>query len=143
MCVLIKKVLIMTYAVFNLADKQKYALSIENVVEVIKASAVSEVPGADPGTVGIASLRGEAVTVKSPHIAIGHISEDEALSQEFWLVCEREGNKFAIMIDSLQSIEDIPDESWDASWESNGLVKRVANHDDGLIQEISLDMFLN
>jgi chemotaxis signal transduction protein len=130
------------YAIFTLADKQKYAVNINNVIEVMKCSSLSVIPGTDDSVAGMTNIRNEPILVKSPHLIIQHLDMDLSLNQEHWMVVTLNGNKMIMIVSSVNSISDIEEDDWDCSFDSSS-ISGIVNYHNNIIQRISLDSFIN
>lgn len=131
----------MKYAIFTLADRQKYAINVDNVIEVMKRDVLSDLPGTDESIAGLTNIRSEPMVVKSPHLIIGHLEMESSLNQHHWMVVTLNGNKAIMIVSSVQEVSDIEDSAWDSSFESLS-ISGITNYKNSLIQRISLENFI-
>lgn len=92
--------------VFVLAH-QRYALPIDAVQEIQQIVAMSEVPGATPGLVGMIDLRGQVIPVVDARLLLGMERAPYALQTP--MVIARAGSTLvALIVDEVEDVVTLP-----------------------------------
>lgn len=121
-----------------------YALSIDDVKEVVLTPSVARVPQAPYYVMGVANIRGTIITIVDleKRIEVQRQSSKEALEYRYTLVLELDGYKVGILVDqvpnTLNVTEDdinLADETMNAhlSDNSGNYLKGIVKSDDRMI----------
>lgn len=92
---------------FRIADK-RYALPVENVLEVADVGQVAPVPGAPKAVLGVRNLRAQVLPVIDLAVLfkLEHAREGERL-----LVVEGNGRRAGLVMDEVNDVGELPDDS--------------------------------
>ena len=132
---------------FSIAG-ELYAVSIDNVVEIVTPRAVTRIPNSDPLVVGILSLRGMIVTLIDARRRLGHPDAAEATPDSRVIVVQLEHETLGFSVDKVlrvvktgaSAIE--PHPVVHAS-EQDDSVRGVFRYADALTILLDLDKLLN
>lgn len=122
-------------------DAEKYALPINQILEIIKMQPVTSIPNSRPHVIGVINLRGHIVPVVSTRSVFGLV--DVVATKTTRIVVVRNGDDMAgIVVDSvdrivtLSDIQPTPDElhAADAS-----LLAGIGHTSDGFLGVLRLE----
>lgn len=137
-----------SFVVFKLGD-EKYGVPIEAVREIIPPSDITPVPGAPAFFEGVLNVRGELVSVISMRRFVGMEDFAEDVPGKILIISATDGTVQGMLTDEVSSIVDIPtegiqplDESADQLGFSKGLLKGVAETDEGLVVIVDVEKML-
>lgn len=91
---------------FGLAGEH-YAIDIESIVEITPPRQATRIPNADPGVVGIISLRGTIVTVLNLRQILGHPSQVDSGPDARIIVLEQGGQTSGFLVDRVYRVAKI------------------------------------
>ncbi len=131
-----------------------YALSIDDVKEVVLTPSVARVPQAPFFVMGVANIRGTIITIidLEKRIEVQRQSGKEALEYRYTLVLEIDGFKVGILVDQVPNTlnvteEDInlADETMNAhlSDSSGNYLKGIVKSDDRMIFMLDIKNLIN
>lgn len=126
--------------VFGVADR-RYALPLEQVVEVLRLVAVTPVPEAPPWVSGVVNLRGRLVPMVDlrPRMGLAPAEPDPAA---VFLVAATARRTVAVLADSVGDVVTVPAgaiERPDDATAADGLVSAVTRSPDGVVLMVNLD----
>lgn len=130
--------------VFGL-NKQKYALPIQHVSEIIRMMDITPVPNTDYYCKGIINLRGSIVPVISLNLRLG-MEEGEINNDTRIIVVEKNDIKLGLIVDSVYSVARYSEDEVEVpeSLNSEGqFIKEVVHHGEDIILLLDLDKIMN
>lgn len=132
----------MDVLVFEL-DERAYALPVERVEEVVRAVAITPLPGAPEIVEGVIRVRGRVVPVLDVRARFGH-ARRPLHPDHHLILANAEGRVLALRIDRCRGLETLEPERLDplARSGSTPYVAGVARSERGLVVIHDLDTFL-
>jgi purine-binding chemotaxis protein CheW len=132
---------------FSIAG-ELYAVSIDNVVEIVTPRAVTRIPNSDPSIVGILSLRGMIVTLIDAHRRLGHRQAAEPDPETRIIVVQLDHETLGFTVDKVLRVVKIDAEAVQPhpvvhASEQDVSVRGVFRHADALTILLDLDKLLN
>jgi purine-binding chemotaxis protein CheW len=88
-------------------DEQEYALSIANVVQVVRMVAVTRAPKAPPFIEGMINLRGKVIPVINIRQRCGLRDQPYDLNTQL-LIARTNGRMLALMVDTVSEVLTVP-----------------------------------
>lgn len=125
---------------------ERYAVSIDHIVEIVTPRGATQVPNADPSIVGIVSLRGTIVTIIDVRRKLGH-SPGTVDNDTRTIVVERDGETLGFIVDRVLRVLKVdgvaiePHPIVHASEQSEA-IRGVFRRDDALTILLDLDKLL-
>jgi purine-binding chemotaxis protein CheW len=130
--------------IFSL-EKQQYGLRLDNVREIVRAVAVTPLPGAPPAIAGIISIRGTIVPVFDLRVRFGLPARQLGPSEHF-IVAVAQSRTAALRVDStdwLASVDEASLGDTRTAVADTKHIEGVALLPDGLVLIHDLDTFLS
>lgn len=94
------------HAVIFTIDDRRYGVPVADVVEIVRAVAITRVPGAPPAVAGVIDVRGTVVPVLDTRLRFGH--PPRALSPDERFVIARAGARtVALRADDVAALEEL------------------------------------
>ncbi len=130
---------------FNLGTKERYGINVFKVHEVIRCpDSLSRLPGAHPAVIGLATIRGDAVSVIDLAMAIEQPSAGENTSGSFVIVTEYNRQILGFMV---AGVEHIVNMSWEEiepppTRPGESYITAVAHIKDELVEIIDVERIL-
>ena len=120
-----------SYVLFSLG-KVRYALRLEEVVQIVKNENILDVPKASRYVIGVMNLRGEVFPVIDLRQRFGLVGEKEDRKKRI-IVVKVSNRTFGILVDDVREIVEIEDEKVEKSVSSiYGLKESMI---EGLVKE--------
>jgi two-component system chemotaxis response regulator CheV len=88
---------------FKLAGRQRFAINVFKVQEVIQCPSLTKMPSAHPAVRGVANMRGRTITVLDMSQAIGGLPIQD-WQQKFIIITEYNGQVQGYLVDSVERI---------------------------------------
>lgn len=126
----------MKVLVFECGD-QRYGLRIEEVVETVRAVAVTPLPTENPSIEGVVNYRGRLAAVVNLRAHLGLPSIGLSPRHDF-IVASSNGRLVTLHVDSADSVVDVHDSALDRAQAKLRSVTSVAKLPDGLIYVLDL-----
>ncbi|OOZ37709.1 chemotaxis protein CheV [Solemya velesiana gill symbiont] len=129
---------------FSLGGQERYGINVFKVHEVIRTpESLSRVPGAHPAVKGLATIRGNAVTIIDLRMAIGHEPLEDA-SGRFVIVTEYNRQTLGFMVPAVEHIANLSWEEVEAAPTRQGesYVTAVAHIKEELVEIIDVERIL-
>ncbi|HTT71165.1 MAG TPA: chemotaxis protein CheW [Anaeromyxobacteraceae bacterium] len=82
---------------------EEYAVAIENLREILKAPAITEVPRAPPHVLGVIMVRGEVISVFDPRRRLG-LPGAAPTRQSRVLVCDAGSGRRGLLVDAVSQV---------------------------------------
>jgi purine-binding chemotaxis protein CheW len=126
------------------AAGQRYALPVESVEEVQQIVALSEVPNASAGIVGMIDLRGRIIPAVDLRRLLG-LPKTEYTLQTPMVVCRAGSQPVALLVDSVEDVLGLPADCFQAPPAMHPLALKmlgVARLDDGLAYVLDAKLLL-
>jgi purine-binding chemotaxis protein CheW len=122
-------------------DDHRFALLASDVREVLRAAAISPLPGAPPAVAGLLNVRGALLAVYDLRVRAG-LSQRPLRVSDHLVVAEAGGRSVVLAVDEVRAFLSVPaaDVS-EAPVDSTG-VAGVARLADGLLVIVDLQRFL-
>lgn len=134
----------MRFLLFTI-DSARYAIGAETVLEMVRAVAVTTLPGAPVAVAGIINVRGSVVPVFDMRFRFGAPQRRVAPADHFVLV-RATGRTVALHVDTILDLADIDTNSItdaSAAVPSTRYIAGVAPMPDGLLLIHDVDTFLS
>jgi purine-binding chemotaxis protein CheW len=126
-------------------DSARYAIAAETVLEMVRAVAVTALPGAPDAVAGIINVRGSVVPVFDMRLRFGAPQRRVAPEDHFVLVSAT-GRTVALHVDTILDLADIDADAVakaTATLPSTKFIGGVAPMPDGLVLIHDVDTFLS
>lgn len=134
----------MDILIFSL-ENQRYGLRLDNVREIVRAVAVTPLPGAPPAISGIISIRGTIVPVFDLRVRFGLPSRQLRPSDHF-IVAVAQSRTAVLRVDSTHWLASVDEASFGDTRNALADTKHIAGVAllaDGLVLIHDLDTFLS
>jgi len=125
---------------FRLGD-QKYALPIEDVVEVAAMVELTSIPDSRPGVLGVANRHGSVLTI----LDLRRLFELEASnidSSTLFIAVSHEGKMAGLVVDEVYQVEYVDSEAKQALPTAGKYIRDIVSHKGQLVQFISVPQLL-
>lgn len=96
------------YTVFSL-DKEEYAVSVDNILEIVENLPITPVPGSQEFVLGIINLRGGIIPIIDLEKKFGLVRESGIVPKHI-LIVEVDKIKFAVRVDEVKGVIKLRDE---------------------------------
>jgi purine-binding chemotaxis protein CheW len=134
----------MRYLLFTV-DSARYAIAADSVLEMVRAVAVTTLPGAPVAVAGIINVRGSVVPVFDMRMRFG-APQRRVVPEDHFVLVQATGRSVALHVDTILDLEDIDANaitSATATLPSTKYVAGVAPMADGLVLIHDVDTFLS
>ena len=120
-----------SYLVFR-AGGERLGLPVDRVQGAARARQIVPLPGAPPEYAGVTFVRGEPVGVLDAARALGcrHPSEGSRGGEPGGFLVILEGERHALLVDRIESVEQIPEDAGDGDAAGGGQRVRVVSVDE-------------
>lgn len=125
-------------------DGGRYALRIEEVDEVVRAVAVTPLPGVPPVVEGVIDVRGEVLPVLGLRRRFGLPLRAPALGDRF-VLARAGGRRVALRVDEVEEVREIDEselEPAEGVWTAGGRIAGVVRLESGMVLFAEMDSFL-
>ena len=129
-----------------LLDKEKYAMKVVQVQEVLLYTDIAPVPGAPPEVLGIINLRGNVVTVVDARARFG-MATNEVTKLSRILMTDIHGQIVGVLVDSVTEVIDLKDDDVESPPDVNNsgtsvFIQGIANINNELHILVNLDKLI-
>jgi purine-binding chemotaxis protein CheW len=101
-----------SYLLFEI-NQQKFGLDVKQIKDVLSSLTVTKVPQSREEVSGVLNLRGRIVTVIDTAKILGIPSKkDEINSRQMYIVIEHNLEEYALMVNEVMDVVDLPFESY-------------------------------
>ncbi len=131
------------YLVFR-AGGERFGLAVDRVQGAARARQIVPLPGAPPEYAGVTFIRGEPLGVLDAGRALG--CRPEALVRKggtgggFLVILE--GERHALLVDRIESVEEIPVEELTPASAKSGTVRGIVSSGESALRIVSVDEVL-
>jgi len=130
-----------------LLEKEKYAVKVIQVQEVLLYSEIAPVPGAPIGVLGIINLRGNVVTVVDARTSFGMPSTGVTKLSRI-LMTDIHGHIVGVVVDSVSEVVDIKDDAVESAPDvsnssSSKFIQGIVNMDNELHILVNLEKLIS
>jgi chemotaxis signal transduction protein len=131
------------YLVFRAGD-ERFGLAVDEVQGVARARQIVPLPGAPPEYAGVTFVRGEPLGVLDAVRALGS-GRDVAVrkggtGRGFLVILE--GERHALLVDRIESVEEIPDQEMPSVSAESGTVRGIVSPGESAMRIVSVDEVL-
>ena len=126
-------------------DGGRYALRIEEVEEVVRAVAVTPLPGVPAVVEGVIDVRGAVVPVLGLRRRFELPLRAPTLGDRF-VLASAGGRRVALRVDEVEEVREIDDaelEPAEAVWSAGGRISGVVRLESGMVLFAEMDSFLS
>jgi chemotaxis signal transduction protein len=131
------------YLVFR-AGGERLGLAVDQVQGVARARQIVPLPGAPPEYAGVTFVRGEPLGVLDAVRALGCLPEATVRSGgaggRFLVILE--GERHALLVDRIESVEEIPAEALTPASAESGIVRGIVSSGESALRIVSVDEVL-
>lgn len=121
--------------VFNLGGRERYALPIIQIREIVKLSELNQVPGASPLMLGLTRLRESYVPVVDTNAIL---FRQEAQAKPLMAVVIDQGDPVALAVHEVSQVMKSPELTEGTGALQGRFVEAVIHDDAGLIQKLRI-----
>lgn len=126
-------------------DDRRFGFRVEDVHEVVRAVAVTALPGAPPVVEGVIDYRQTTLPVLNLRRRFGYPPRALNLTDRF-VIATAGGRKVALRVDAVQDVTSLDQESVESAeglWALGGLVAGVVRLEEDLVLIAEMESFLS